>query len=318
MSASTPDGPTTNPREDQATRSVEEGARRYFAERRARIDAFTDAQFSLPGTLRLHRFALGWDILKAPANIAFAVPQLLLHAAASLAARARLPRLAQAIDRSILLHTSVSREIAWRITTDFLELPFAQPGRRSTTDALAAAIADAAATTIGHGADPAFRARLAHALTTYAATRSAASEITTGLVTLGAGALALNKLTPGAITLGPALAASMAQGSAIAAFPFGATLGGLWYGLFPIRPTGGSVALTTVLLMLGLAVFAAFAGIVFDPIQRALGLHQARLRRLVDALERQFFDPGSRAFAIHDHYVARLLDVLDLLTAARL
>ena len=315
MSASIPAGRITDAGAASAREAVEEGARRYFEERRARIDGFVDAHFSLAGTLRLHRRALGWDVLRAPVNISLAAPQLLLHAAAAAASRLRARRLAHALDRSILLPTSVSRQIEWLIHTEFLELPFAQAGQESGRDALSEAIAAVAAGAAGHGSDAAFRGRLAGAMTSYGATRSAAAEITTGFVTLGTGAVVLNKLTPGAATLGPALAASMAQGSAITAFPLGATLGGFWYGLFPVHPSGASVVLTTVLLMIGLAIFAAFAGIVFDPIQRALGLHRARLRRMVDALERQFFDPRSRGFAVHDHYIARLLDVLDLLGA---
>ena len=309
-----------------ARTAVDDGARTYFADRRARVDSFVTRHFSLRGTLRLHRGAVGWDILKAPLNLSLTLPQLLLHLTASLIKRAGAPGLARALDRSILLPTSVSREIEWLIVTELLELPFIQGARESTRDALSDAIlADpaveqaveqASGQASGQGTDPAFRERLARAVKTYGATRVAAAEITTGFVSLSAGALALNKLTPGAASLGPALAAIVAQQAAVAAFPLGGWLGGVWYGLFPVSPKLGLVVTTTVSLMAALAVFAAFAGIVFDPIQRALGLHRMRLQRMIEALERSFFDPKSRAFAVHDHYVARLLDVFDLLGAA--
>ena len=238
---------------------------------------------------------------------------------AALARRLGLRRLAGLLDRPILLPTSVSREVEWLIVTDLFELPFLQGERESTRDALAESIIATPAIEAaipGHG--PAFRERLTVAMKTYGATRVAAAEITTGLISLGTGALALNKLTPGAASLGPALAAIVAQQSAVAAFPLGGWLGGIWYGLFPVSPKLGLVAATTTSLMAALAIFAAFAGLVFDPIQRALGLHQARLLRMVEALERSFFDPNSKGFAVHDHYVARLLDVLDFVGAARL
>ena len=63
-------------------------------------------------------------------------------------------------------------------------------------------------------------------------------------------------------------------------------------------------------------MFAAFAGVVSDPVQRALGLHRARLLRMLSALEQQFFDPAAPGFAVHDHYVARLLDLFDIVGAA--
>jgi hypothetical protein len=72
--------------------------------------------------------------------------------------------------------------------------------------------------------------------------------------------------------------------------------------------TGGMVA--------GAAVGAAFAGIIADPVQRQLGLHQRRLRRLLGALKQQLLDPGAPGFAEHDYYVARLLDLFDVVATA--
>ena len=53
-----------------------------------------------------------------------------------------------------------------------------------------------------------------------------------------------------------------------------------------------------------------------DPIQRALGLHRARLLRLIGVLEKPVLDPSARGFRVHDHYVARLLDLFDIVGAA--
>ncbi len=311
---------------DLAVASVDAGTRRYFAARRARVRPFVDAHFSLRGTLSLHRVALGWDIAKAPLNLSLAVPQVAMQLASKAAGRMGAVRAERLLGRSILLRTAVAREIAWLVHTELLELPFAQEGRESRRDALAEAILSeprlseamqGALAQIGrHGEDPAFRQRLQHAMTEYATSRAAAAEITTGLLSLGAGAVALNKLTPGAVSLGPALAGIMAQQAAVASFPLGGWLGGLWYGLFPVGPSAGLLMSTTGGLMLASATFAAFAGVVSDPVQRALGLHEARLMRMVDGLERQVSDPGAHGFEVHDHYVARLLDLFDIVGAA--
>ncbi len=320
-----PDGERQQADAALARAAVDEGARRYFNDRRARVPGFVDAHFSWLGTLRLHRAALGWDILRAPLNLFLAGPAIVLQLAARLAGR-RWPRVAALLRRPILLPTAVSRQVEWLVLTEFLELPFRQGKRESSADALSEAILAVPAVqervqamlgALGrHGEDPAFRARLAHAVGEYGVTRAAAAEITTGLLNLGAGGLALHKLTPGAATLGPALAGTMAQQTAVGAFPLGGWLGGVWYGWFPAAPSAGLVIAATGGLVLLSTSFAAFAGVVSDPVQRALGLHQARLRRLVDALERQFFDESAAAFAVHDHYVARLLDVFDILGAA--
>jgi hypothetical protein len=310
----------------EAQAAVTAGARVYFAQARALVPGFVDAHFSLRGTLALHRVALGWDILKAPANLSLALPQILLHLAAWVARVLGAKRAAAALHRSILFRTAVSREIEWLIHAELLHLPFSQGARERREDALSDAIlaqpavadaVNAALLEIGrHGEDPAFRARLTAALDNYGLTRAAAAEITTGLLNLGAGALAVNKVTPGAATLGPALAGMMAHQTAVGAFPLGAWLGSAWYGFFPVLPSTGMVAATTGGLMLFMATFAAFAGVISDPIQRAVGLHRRRLLRMIDGLERQFGDPEAAGFAVRDHYVARLLDLFDILGAA--
>jgi hypothetical protein len=302
------------------------GTRRYFAERRARVPGFVDAHFSLPGTVALHRAAVGWDILRAPLNLSLAVPQVAMHLGAAAAAKLGAARTAAVLRRPIILQTAVARDIAWLVHTELLELPFRQKHRESTRDALAEtilsehaiqeAVTEAVLAIGRHGDDPHFRERLGAAIAQYSVSRAAAAEITTGLLSLGTGALALNKLTPGAASLGPALAGVMAQQAAVAGFPLGGWLGGVWYGLFPAAPTAGLIMGTTGGLMLAATTFAAFAGIVSDPIQRALGLHRARLLRMIDTLEQQFFDPAATGFAVRDHYVARLLDLFDILGAA--
>jgi hypothetical protein len=108
------------------------------------------------------------------------------------------------------------------------------------------------------------------------------------------------------------LAAAIAQQTAVVSFPLGGALGSMWYTLFPVAPSAVLVAGLTGGLLAASTVVSAFAGIVADPVQRKLGLHQLRLRRMLDALERQMEDPAAPGFAVHDHYVARLLDLFDV------
>lgn len=310
-----------------ARQVVEDGIRRYFADRRLRVRPFVDRHFSLRGALAIHRAALGWDLARAPLNIVLGLPHTLLRLTVAGARRFGAERMAVALgERNLLLRTRVAQEVSWLLCTELLELPCREGERESRRDALAETIladprvADtlrAALAAIGRRADdPVFRARLEDAMRTYAGTRAAAAEIATGLVTLGAGALALKQLTPGAVSLGPALAAIMVQQAAVAAFPLGSALGGFWYGLFPVAPSAALIAGLTGGLMVAAAGFAALAGIVTDPLQRLLGLHKKRLLRMLDALERQMLDPAAPRFTVRDHYVARLMDLCDLLGCA--
>jgi hypothetical protein len=136
------------------------------------------------------------------------------------------------------------------------------------------------------------------------------------MLSLGGGAAAVHKMTPGMVTLGSALAAALAQQSAIAAFPLGATLGSLWYALFPATASATLVAGLSGGLIIGAAALSAFAGLVTDPVQRRLGIHRRRLARLVLALEREWLDGAEGSFGVREHYVARLLDLFDVLATA--
>jgi hypothetical protein len=320
-------GPLTGLDRAVADRVVAEAARAYFDGCRARIGPFVDRNFSLAGSARLHRHALGWDLLRAPANVALSLPQVGLKLGSAAARRLGRSRAAEALGRrNLLIETAVARELRWRMMTELLRQPFADGDRVAREDGLAEAIlarpevqalvAAAGAAAAAHRDDAAFRARLEAALTEYAGTRAAAAEITTGLIALGGGAVAFQKLTPGALALGPAIAASLAHGAAVASFPLGATAGSLWYGLFPAAASPALVAGATAGVMGVAALAAAFAGMLADPVQRALGLHARRLEALVDGLEAAFLGREDTGFVAYDLYVARLLDLSDVLIGA--
>ena len=320
----TPAASVATPADDgdtQARLIVDEAAARYCAARRAKIDDFVDRTFSLTGTLRLHRRALGWDLVRSPANLALSAPHLAARVSAGLARHAGLTPAADWLDsRRYFLRTDVARELEWRLFTELLELPIQHGERVSDRDALAAEILRdqrIAAGGVGAPQSPAdqeaFRAWLAGAASTYEGTRVSAADLTTAAVSAGVGALAFKKLTPGMLSLGPATAQVLVQHAAIAGFPLGTGAGALWYGAFPAAaPAALSIGLTGGLLAAG-AVIGAFSGVVSDPIQRKLGLHQRRLRRLIDCLERELTGQGDSRFTVRDHYVARTLDVIEAL-----
>jgi hypothetical protein len=306
---------------------VVQSARLYFESRRSRVNGFIDRHFSLPASLALHTKALGWDVLRAPVNVALAVPYIGAKLTAGIAGRLGAKRVSRFLaSRRILLETAVGRETEWLILTELLELPFRQGYRISRKDALAEMILASpriqsvlteTLEAVGHRADhPMFRKQLEQMVATYTETRAAAAEITATLITMAAGAAALKQVTPGAMLLGPALASLIAYQAAVASFPLGTTLGGIWYGFFPVAASPGLIAGTTGSVMAAGAIVAAFSGIIADPLQRRLGLHRRRLLRLIDALERQFSGNGGTGFVVRDHYVARLFTLVELLSSA--
>lgn len=312
---------------DEAAAIVDAAIDRYIASRHERVAAFVDETFSFAGSLRLHRKAVGLDILRAPANLALALPFLAARLGASGLRRLGAARAARWLgERKIFLETDVARELTWRLHSRLLELPYDDGTRRFERDALAetmladprlvAAFESFAAAVDRHRADPDIRRRLTDLLAGYTGSRTAAADLVNNLLLAGAGATAFKEVTPGALSLGPALAAALAHQAAVAGFPLGAGLGGLWYGVFAVTPSTALVVGVTGGLMVIAAALAAFAGILSDPLLRKVGLHRRRLHHLIDVFGRGLKGEGEHAFEVRDHYVARIFDLIDLLRAA--
>jgi hypothetical protein len=306
---------------------VDAAIARFFDARRARVDEFVDRTFSLRGSVGIHRRAFGWDLLRAPANLALVPIQVGAMLSGSAARRFGAKKSGDWLsDRRILLRTDVDREIEWRLWTDLLELPFEAEGRLVRRDALAeamfedprlhAAIAEPLAEIARHADDPGLRAKIETTVAAYTGTRHAAADIVGAMVNAGTGYIAAQQLTPSVWSLGPVLAAAIANHVALSGFPLGATVGGIWYSMFPATVGPALIGATTAGLAAIGAVVAAFAGIVADPAQRALGIHRRRLIKMLDTLERGFQGDNSARFAPKDHYVARLLDFVDMVRAA--
>jgi hypothetical protein len=306
---------------------VDDAITRYIGSRRDRIQPFIDENFGFKGAARLHRSAFGMDLVRAPLNVALVPPQLLVNASGYVAERAGARRAGHWLKtRRLLLRTSVDREIEWKLWAGFLELPFIDGDRISTRDALAEsmfgdprlfrALNEPLAEIARHAEDPDVRRRVEETLAAYTGTRAAASDVVGAIVSSGVGYATAQQITPSVWTLGPVLAGMMAHHMAVASFPLGAALGGAWYSVFPAAAGGMLVGTTIASLAAVGAIVAAFAGILSDPAQRALGLHRRRLNKMLDTIESNFRGHGPADFTPKDHYVARLVDAIDVIRAA--
>ncbi|HEX4302203.1 MAG TPA: DUF6635 family protein [Rhizomicrobium sp.] len=276
---------------------VEDSIRSYFRKRRSRVPGFVERTYSFAGALQTHRHAFGHDLWRAPLNAALAGPQLGLNAAAGLLELAGRKETARALRaRELFFRTTVTKEIERRLVVDLLELPYTGPGDPSFHDALAIEILgdrrlDGALGALngpwGEKQRLQMDARLAQQVAIYLNARGAAGEIVSAGVTMAAGGVFLHQATPGFLTLGPALAQAL-----------GAKIGGV--AAFSVA---GAVLAAS-------ATAAAFAGIVTDPLQSALGIHHLRLVALLDTLESAFLG-GDAKLAIPEQYAARLIDLVD-------
>jgi uncharacterized protein DUF6635 len=316
--------PALVPLED-AKRIVDESVVRYFDSRRAMTPQFIDETFSWSGAFRLNRKAFGQDIYRAPLNVALMAPALGVRMAAKGLDGLGKDQAAQKL-RGLKLHfkTDVAEELEWLIHTRLLEIPFAQRQRSTQRDVLAEHIfshplmseaLEKAVNSVVDAAGPRNRDELERLLSSYMETRAANAEVVNLVVCLMAGGLIAHQVTPGALSLAPSVANVVANHAAVSSFPLGATVGNAWYSAFPAAPSAAlAIGSTTGVLALA-AVVTAFSGVISDPVQRHLGLHERRLDHFLDTLEQNVLFDETNHMKVRDHYVGRIIDLFDAFAA---
>ncbi len=307
--------------------ALRRGIERYIQSRKAKVPEFVARYFSVRGAWQLHRKALGRDLYRAPLNLIWAGPWLVLQALSGTCRRLRFEGVSRRLDRLPKgFKTEVQRQVEWLIYTELLELPFQQGERQSHQDALLAEIlAEPALARICEDYldairrkvdEPGFRKTLEHNLAQLAVARLAAADLAASIVSLAAGYAAFQQATPGAVAGGTALAGAIAHHLAVSSFWLGPTLGAWYYSIFPATASAGLIVASTGAVMAALAVVSTLAGIVIDPLLAVTGLHRRRLEKFIDRLGNELLGYGESRLKIHDHYLARVFDILDLLKTA--
>ncbi|MBW0147188.1 DUF6635 family protein [Marinobacter arenosus] len=299
---------------EQAIRS---GIERYFDDCRARIPAFIDRHFHYPGAIATNRMALGWDMLRAPANLLWApIYALACLVRVLVPERTGLKWLHHAADRVPAgFTTRVQQHISDLIQVELLNNGQEAPLLESyLVEALEAAYARHTLGPVDHQKfSKLIEPLVADALGQYRVTRTASADITNSISCTVLGAFAFQKFTPGGIGLGVVLASMLAKTLAARDFILGETIGGWYYSFFPPEPSLATTASVMVAVMAALAAFAALSGVIFDPVQAAIGLHRRRLNKLLDHLQRDVTVSTQSSFRPKDHFVARILDTFDMI-----
>lgn len=259
---------------------------RFDTAREFELDRFLARRYGLRGTLRLHREALGWDLLRAPLNVALSPVFLLVRIMGKLMSLLGAKRLAGWLARRQVFLTS---DVARRIEADLDDL-----------------MGQLAARGVGPKAPP---ETMRKAIRAHAETRNAVAEITTSLVVLVAGLFLFNRATPGIISLAGPLAEFRAHGSAVQDFWLGDRMGRAWYWAFPVELSPWQVILTGAVLAVTASLVTTFAGLIADPLQLAIGTHKRRLMRMLARLDRADAPPS--AGLAREHILARMGDLSD-------
>ena len=312
---------------DWVETAVSKAIQEYIDSRKDKIPGFVKKHFSFPGALALNRKAIGSDLYKAPLNVIWLPPYTVLKASSALLKKVGFQRISSRIENMPMgFTTDVQKEVTWLIFTELLEIPYVQGKRKSNKDTLLQIILDqpkissflatALSRIYSKSRDPEFRFALEKNLLEYSKSRTAAADLAGSLISLSAGATMFHKMTPGALSAGGALAAAIAQQTAISNFVFGPTLGSLYYGVFPASTSVALVTVSTGTILAALAIMSSFSGIITDPIQYRLGIHGRRLDRLIDSIEKELKGVDNVGFKIRDHYVVRVFDLFDLIMKA--
>lgn len=314
-------------RQHLVTQAVNDGIARYIESRKTKVPAFVAEHFSFRGALRLHKKAFGKDLYRAPLNILWAMPALVIRALSYLLKKVGFSTSSGLLTRiPSVFRTDVQNEVNWLIYTELMELPYRQEARESAKDTLLETILSQPKLSreLEHyleeihrkSAEPAYRKALERNLAEYATSRMATAELAGSLISLASGFAAFHKVTPGALAGGSAAAAAIAQQIAVSQFWLGQTLGAWYYTLFPATASTGLLIAATGSVMAALTIIATFAGVITDPLQAMLGLHQKRLLKFLDALQDELSGTKSAGYRIKDQYIARVFDILDLLRTA--
>ena len=276
-----------------ALSQVDRGIETYIGRCRRKIPSFAAGHFSLEQTWRLQRPHLLFDLVCAPVNSAWALPNLAIRRAAEGMEKlgySRLARWAEFVPPG--LKTSYQSEIEHLICRDLLEwdrqrapasLPqgFLKdlenvPALRTLMDTpeLQASHRESART-------------LGGLLRQLSSGRAIVSDVSSTLLTLS-----LSWWTRGSASLslkGIAydVAKRRAHDRAAGRFFLGRKLGSTFYNVFP--PTVHESSVWTILFILaaGLTVGAMACTILSDPIRKMLGFHRKRLEVLLDEVEKE-------------------------------
>jgi hypothetical protein len=253
----------------------------------ALVQDFVRRHLSWRGTLRTHKAALGFDLLRAPLNVALAPVFLLVRLTGLLLIRVRLVRAGKWLaSRQVLLRSDVSRRVEQALIDEVLQARM-----------------------------PAYEAPSPQALRLvgeYVGVRSAVAEIATTLIVLTLGLILFQAATPGVLSLAPMVSDRAAYTSALDQFPLGRGIGRAWYGVFGFASPGWYVALVAAGLVCSASVVTTFAGVIADPVQDWTGLHRRRLMRLLTKIDRA---EEAGAGLAPEHLLARIADITDAATA---
>ena len=285
---------------------MEEAIRRYIAERRQRVAPFCERHHGWHGMRIIHTESIKEDFITNPLNLLWVIPHALLKSGTEWSRKLGWVAPSEWFKHlPAKLKTGSQKKIEWLLLTELLELPYDHGSWRSHRDALADEFYRNQKLAELRG-----RAEWAAILHTSpglwsqelladSAERTAAADLASGGAILLAGWCFLGKAALSVFGIGEQYARRSAHDEAVANFSLGPIhfgpkvdhkLGSLYYEVFPVNPTTAQIWFGTAVIMLGVACLSLMLHALLDPIQQAMGVHEARLQRFLNALEARLLE----------------------------
>lgn len=306
--------------------AVQSGTVRYLGGCEERVDDFVRRHYSFRGALRIHAHAVGWDVARVPINIVWSVVNIVLALLGLVAGVVGLKRLKSLVDKVPPgLETNMDRQISWLVVTELFQLPHQIGDRTSQRDALMEEVLkdpglqrlldmklDAF---VVPSKQPGFEKKLKAKLVEYGATRIGSADLASNAALLVTSKIALGQASFGTLGAGTAVSAVVAKSIAVSNFWLGSTVGSYYYALVPVAVSVRLLIAVTMVIAVALALVSTFIGVLTDPLQAKLGIHQKRLRKLISTIEADLHGRGNSKFELREKYIGRLFDIVDALTA---
>jgi hypothetical protein len=290
---------------------------RYIEECRGRIRPFLERHFGFRGSLIRHRAVLGWDLLRAPLNLAWGFVLMLVKLSGLVAGFFGFLGFRACCDgfcrRCPGFRTELQRNTERLFYHELLMLPWPEeltlevPQRNRLAEIL---LEQPEFTEFREVYEQKIRSgdrKLAEALEEFGKSQGAAADLFSNVTVVIGTFVGTQSLVGGALGAGGLIAKQIA----IHTFWLGPAIGGVWYGLFKRKVDPSLVLSSVVAVVLAVSVLAAFAGLVTDPFQTFTGIHRRRLNRILKTLETALIRENSSAYTSKSPFLARILDLAD-------
>lgn len=290
---------------------------KHFDQKQREVSVFCKNHFSYPGCWQTNKHAFAFDLVRAPINLCWAtiyITLVLLFLLLSGLGFKQAKMWANKLPGGFT--TDVQRYINQHILNDLID---AEKLKEDIIASLKVCTDNETDSLTSHSAQVQkdFEAQLetivADSVKHLMLARTASADITNALISTAIGAFTLKTFTPGSIGLGIVATGLLVKYKAEENFFLGQHLGSWYYTLFPPEPSLIETSIGVISVMFAFAFIASLSGLITDPIQSALGLHQRRLKKLLTQLNKDIVDRMNSRFKPLDPYIARILELIDTL-----